>query len=73
MLTEIQDDLERAEDEIARLKAEVAARDALLLDVSLSGIVHNDYRVGYLEVQIDRKTWEELRALRVHTEKKEAQ
>ncbi|MHB8391898.1 MAG: hypothetical protein ACYDBH_20355 [Acidobacteriaceae bacterium] len=65
--------LRRAEAEIARLKSEVAARDALLLEVSLSGIVHNDYRLGYLEVQIDRKAWEELRALRVHTEKKEGE
>lgn len=36
----------------------------LLRDVATSGVSFEDPRVGYLEVQIDRGTWEALAAFR---------
>jgi len=40
-------------DEVERLKA-------LLREVAQSGVEHDDPRIGYLTVQIDRVTWEAL-------------
>lgn len=35
----------------------------LLGDVAAAGVAFDDERLGYLEVQIDRETWREIRAL----------
>lgn len=46
------------------LDAAVAERDelrALVERVAASGVVFEDPRVGYVEVQIDRETWEALK------------
>jgi hypothetical protein len=35
----------------------------LLQEIAESGVVSDDDRIGYLDVQIDRETWEQLLAL----------
>lgn len=39
------------------------ARDELLLEVAQSGVEFDDPRIDYVTVQIDRVTWDALRAL----------
>ena len=44
-------------------KAERAdAAEALLLEVAGAGVVLDDSRIGYVEIQIDRETWLAIRA-----------
>ena len=54
-----------AEEERAdRAEAEVERLRELLRDVATSGVSYEEPRVHYLEVQIDRPTWEELAEFR---------
>lgn len=43
------------------LEAEVKRLKELLRDVALCGVEHDDARLDYVTVQIDRTTWDELR------------
>ena len=38
------------------------AAEALLLEVAAAGVVLDDPRIGYVEIQIDRETWQAIRA-----------
>ena len=48
-------------DRIHELEVENTSLLDLLRDVRNSGVVLDDARLGYLEVQIDRPTWDEIR------------
>lgn len=50
-----------------KLKAENERLRELLREVSCSGVEHDDERIGYITVQIDRATWKEL--LQLHERK----
>lgn len=44
----------------ARVKHENVALRDLLADVAASGVSYDEPRCGYVEVQIDRETWQAL-------------
>jgi hypothetical protein len=52
----IREELER----YTSLMTRIERLDNLLREVAASGVVFEDERVGYVEVQIDRDTWLEL-------------
>ena len=49
----------RAED---ALRGHADEAEALLLEVAAAGVVLDDPRIGYVEIQIDRETWKAIRA-----------
>jgi hypothetical protein len=53
------------DDEVEYVRADqLAGAVDLLRDVATSGVAFEDPRIDYLEVQIDRDTWEALAAYR---------
>ena len=49
------------ETRIAELERERDRMRELLREIACSGVTFSDERVGYVEVQIGREVWEELR------------
>lgn len=53
-----------------RFKTRLAKAEELLQEVSTSSVAFSDERIKYLEIQIDRPTWEEIKAFLPAAEKK---
>ena len=44
------------------LRRHCEAAEAMLLEVAVSGVTLDDPRIDYVEIQIDRETWQAIRA-----------
>ena len=55
---------EELETEVKRLNKSFRRLEELLYEIAISGVEHDDERLDYVTVQIDRITWNELQEVR---------